>query len=88
MRKHMEKESAEELLGRYRHESLLVVMRVVLPAEGDPIIGEVHQSVVGDSNTMGVASEVVENVAWATEGRFRIHHPVLAEQRTKERTEC
>jgi hypothetical protein len=36
---------------------------------------------------MGVAGQIMKNVQRTTEGRFGVHDPVLAEERTKKRME-
>ena len=38
---------------------------------------------VGDGYAMGVAAQILEHILRATEGWFRVHHPVLSEQRPK-----
>ena len=35
---------------------------------------------VGDGDAMGVAAQVLQNILGATEGWFRVDHPVLTEQ--------
>lgn len=38
----------------------LAVMRVILPSEGDVVISDVQQPVIGDSDAMGGASQVMQ----------------------------
>ena len=38
---------------------------------------------IGDGYAMGVAAQILEHILRATEGWFRVHHPVLSEQRPK-----
>ena len=35
---------------------------------------------VGDGDAMGVAAQIMEHMLRAAEGRFRVDHPVVAEQ--------
>ena len=63
-------------------------MRVVLPAEGDLTVSKSLQPVIGDGNAMRVASQIMQHVLRTAERRLRVHHPVLTEQRAKERAEC
>jgi len=62
MRQHMEEEAAQKLFRRHCHELLFAAMRVILPAEGNLTISEGHNPMVGNSNAMCVASQVMENV--------------------------
>ena len=36
---------------------------------------------IRDGYAMGVAAQILEHIFRATEGWFRVHHPVLSEQR-------
>ena len=73
----MEQETADELIGLERHHFLLIVVGVVLPSKLDIAFVHCNQAVVGDGDTMGVTSEVVEHLLWAGERRLRIHNPLL-----------
>jgi len=48
----MQQEAADKFVGRERHDFLLVVVGVVLPAEADVAVFHVEQAVVGDGNPM------------------------------------
>ena len=48
--------TAQELICRKSHELLFAAMSVVLPAEGDSIIVEGDETMVGDGNAVSVAS--------------------------------
>jgi hypothetical protein len=85
--KHVEQESAQELLERKGHQTLLVAVRGVSAAKGDLPALEGDQAVVGDRHAVGVAAEITENVFWTTEGRLAVDHPVLTEEGTEERSE-
>ena len=52
-------------------------MGIVSPAEGDAIIGEGHEAVVGKGDAMGVAGQVVENLFGTAEGWLGVDDPVL-----------
>ena len=41
---------------------------------------ESNESAVGDADTMGVRTEIVEDVLWSAEGPFGVDDPVVAEQ--------
>jgi len=63
-------------------------MGIVLPAEGDLVMLESQQTVVGDGHAMGVAGEITQHMVGAAERWLGINHPVLTEQGTQEGTEC
>jgi hypothetical protein len=87
MWKHMEEKAAQKLFRSHCHELLLAAVRVVLPTKGDSIIGKGNNPMVGDGHPMCIASQVMKNVLRTSERRFRVHDPILTEQRTKEGTE-
>src|SRR5258707_2905700 len=55
----------------------------VTPAKGDFLVGERDQSVVGDGYAMGVTAQIAEHILGASEGRLRVDHPVISEQRAQ-----
>lgn len=61
---------------------MFIVVGRVAPAKGDPVVSEGDQSMVGDGYTMGIATEVLENIFRAAEGGFRVDDPVFSEQRS------
>jgi hypothetical protein len=85
--KHVEQEAAQELLHRKSHQTLLVAMRGVSPAEGDLVALQGDQAVIGDGHAVGVAAEITENVFWTPEGRLAVDHPVVTEEGAEERSE-
>ena len=52
-----------------------IAVPVVLPAERDFTVLELDQTVVGDSDPMGIAGKVVEHLFGTAEGRFSINNP-------------
>jgi hypothetical protein len=52
----------------------------VTPAKGDFLVGERDQSVIGDGYTMSVTAQIAEHIVGASEGSFRVDHPVFSEQ--------
>ena len=80
LRKQMEQEAAQELVGQ-RGE--LVLVGGIAPAEGHLAIGKGDQPMVGDGHAMGVAAQIVKHVLGATEGAFQVHHPIFPKQRAQ-----
>ena len=73
----MQQESAQELLNRHRHQFLLVSMGIILPAECHIAIRKCNQSMVGYSNAMRVAGQIVQHMFRSAKGRFCIHNPLV-----------
>ena len=63
-------------------------MSIVSPAEGDAIVLEGHETMVGDGYAVGVAGQVVENMFDAAEGWLGIDDPVLLAKLPEEVAEC
>jgi len=58
----MEQETAQELVCGEGHHPLLITVRIIFPAEGDLVLVESHETVVGDGDAMGVASEIAQHM--------------------------
>ena len=76
----MEQEPSQKLLGGDSHQALLAVMGIIFPPKGDLAIGNVDDPVVGDSDAMRVAGQIVEDVLGSSEWPFGVDHPVVAKQ--------
>ncbi len=85
---YVEQEPAQELLDGKGHQTLLVAVRGVSPAERDLVTLQSDQAVIGDGHAVGIAAEITENMFWAPKGRLAIDHPVLPEQWAEECSEC
>ena len=59
-------------------------MGVIFPAEGDLIVLEGDEAMVGDGNAVGEPAEIAEDVMGAAEGWFGIDDPWLTEQGAQE----
>lgn len=79
-RQNMQQEATQEFIHVESQEALLVVMSGVSPAEGDLVIKERNQTVIGDCDTMGVGTEVAEHVLRSAEGSLAINDPVGSEK--------
>jgi hypothetical protein len=63
-------------------------MGIVSPAEGDAIVLEGHETVIGDRDPMGVAGQVVENMLGTAEGWLGVDDPILLAELPEEVAEC
>ena len=84
----VKKKSAQELMGGNGHDLLFAVVSIVSPTERDATVPERHEPVVGDGDAMGVASQIVENVFGAAEGRLGVDDPVFLAELPEEMIEC
>ena len=57
----MKQEAAKKLLSGHGHKPLLALVGIVFPPECDVAIGNVDEPVIGDSDTMRVTGQVLEN---------------------------
>jgi hypothetical protein len=87
-RQNVEQEAAQELMSGNSHDLLLAAVGIVSPAEGDAIILEGHEAMVGDGNAMSVTGQVVENMFGATEGWLGVDDPVVSEHLPKKAGEA
>jgi len=85
---HVKQEAAQELISGNGHDLLLAAVGIISPAEGDAIVLEGHEAMVGNGDAMGVARQVVENVFGTAEGWLGVDDPVLAEPLPEEVAEC
>jgi hypothetical protein len=75
-RKNVKQKPADELLGVKGHQLGLVVGAIVLPLEADLGILTGEKTAVGDSDAMGIAPQVIENLLGPSKGAFGIHNPI------------
>src|SRR6476659_2182025 len=76
IRQDMDQEAADELATIQRHRLLAVAVPVILPAEADLAVVHGQQPVVGDGDTVGVASDIVEDLGWPGKRPLRVDHPL------------
>ena len=78
LRQHVKKESPQELGCGQGHGSLLAVVSVVLPTEGDALAIEAQQSMVGNGHPVCVPAQIADHLHRITERRLGVNHPILA----------
>ena len=61
-----------------------MVVRVVLPLEGDALAVEGTEPVIADRDAMRVAPQVAQHGGRSPEGGLRVHDPVGLEERVDE----
>ena len=80
VRQGVEQEAADELVGVEGHDLRLAVVAIVLPAEGDVIVGHGDQPRIGDGDAVGVATEIGQHLLRPAERRLCIDDPFDAPQ--------
>jgi tetratricopeptide (TPR) repeat protein len=70
----VEKKASDELDGIECQDLTAVPIRRVPPAKSDVIILHFKQAAVGDGHTVGVASEIAQNMLRSAEGRLGVDH--------------
>src|ERR1700692_3206799 len=86
-RQYVQQKSAQEFVDRQRHQTLLVFVSRIAPAESHTARVEGNEAVVGDGHPMGVLAEIARRMLRAAEGALRVDHPFGAEQRAQPRRE-
>src|SRR5437899_5483825 len=67
----VDEEASQELIRGNGHDLLLAAVSIVSPAEGDAIVLEGHETMVGDGDAVGIAGQVVENMFGARISRIQ-----------------
>jgi len=84
---HMQQKATQELWCLDGHHSLVISVSIISPAEGNLIVGEGDEAVVGDGDAVNVAGEIAQDMMGAAEGWFGIDDPWLTEQGAQESAE-
>ena len=50
----------------------------VAPAKGDLVIDQGNESMVGDGDAVGVATQITQCMFWTSEGAFGVDVPVVS----------
>ena len=69
-RQYVQQESAQTFVDFQRHETLLILVSGIAPAESDHAIGERDQTMVRDCDTMGVLAQIAQCMLRAAKRTF------------------
>ena len=78
--KDMQEEATEELLCCQRHRLSFLPLRVILVLEYHLAILKMKQPLIGDRDTVGVSSQVTEDLLGSAKGWFGVDDPVASIQ--------
>src|SRR5271154_431610 len=84
----VQEKSADELGRGQCHMRDARFVAVVLPGEGDMIVGGFDKTVIGDGNAVGIAAEVTQNLFGTGKGSLAVDHPVDPAERGKIGSKC
>jgi len=79
----VEQEAADELGGCKRHELDARAVAVVLPTEGNMIIRDLEETMIGDGDAVRIAAQIAQNLLRPGKGLLAIDHPVQLPDRRK-----
>lgn len=71
----MEEEPSNELIRLESHGFLFISIGVVPPAEGDITILDFEDTIIADSDPVGISAEIFEDTLGTIEGRLAIDNP-------------
>ena len=72
----MKQEATDKFLGIKEEGLCLITVFAISVAQGDLSVFDSEDAVIGQSHTMGVAAEVIEDSLWRAERLFRVDDPV------------
>jgi hypothetical protein len=70
---------AQKLLVAEGHHTALALMSIILPSKRHVSIGHICESMVGDRDAVGVASQIMQHVFRSAEWSLRVDYPVFTE---------
>src|SRR6476646_2499091 len=80
----MQQETTQKLFNRQTHYLGLVAVGIVLPLERNLVLVHGHQTRIGDSHPMRIATEVAKNQSGAAEWPLGVHYPFTAIESIKQ----
>jgi hypothetical protein len=75
MGQYMKKEPSDELIGLESHGLLFIAIGIVPPAEGDIAILNSEDTVIADSDPVGISAQVLKYPLGAVKRRLAIDNP-------------
>jgi len=73
----MKKEPSDKFICLERHGLFTVIVCIISPEERDIAALDIKDSVIADSDPVGISAEVLKDSVGAIEGRFAIDDPLL-----------
>jgi hypothetical protein len=76
-RQDVKKEPSDKFICLQRHGLFTVIVCIISPEKRDIAVPDVEDSVVADSDSVGISAEILKDPLGAIEGRFAIDDPLL-----------
>ena len=76
----VQQESSNKLLAAQGHLSGACTLTVVLVTEGHTVLIYLSQACVADSDSAGVARQIIDHTAGVPQAVFAVHHPLGSHQ--------
>jgi len=73
--KYMKEEPSDELIDLESHGLLFIPIGIVPPAKGDIAILDVEDTVIADSNPMGISAQILKDTLSAVKRWFAVDNP-------------
>src|SRR5208283_4397385 len=77
VRKHMQKEPSDELIGIHSHNFLPVAVSIVTPEESYFAVFNFQDAIIAYSYPVGIPAQILKNSVNAVKRRFAIDNPFL-----------
>ena len=71
----MKEEPSDELIGLERHGLLFISIGIVPPAEGDITVLDLEDTVIADSDPVGISAQVLKDTLGTVEGWLAVDNP-------------
>ena len=74
---HVEEKTADEFVGVKGQSLFSIPVFAISITQGDQAVLHLEDTVVGKSDAVGVAAEIIKDCLWGAERFFGVDHPVL-----------
>ena len=73
----MEEEPSDELIGLESHSLLFIPIGIVPPAKGDIAVLDFKDTIITDSDPVGISAQILKNTLGSVKRRFAVDNPFL-----------
>lgn len=84
----MKEEPSDELIGLESHSLLFIPIGIVTPAEGDSAVLDFEDTVIADSDSVGVSAKVLKDTLGSVKRRFAVDNPFFMIELYSECLKC
>lgn len=84
----MEEEPSDELISPERHDLLFITIGIVPPAKGDIAILDLEDTIIADSDPVGISAKVLKDPLGSVKRRFAVDNPFFMIELSSECLKC